>query len=378
MSVLNLQQIMSSRFRTSAAADAQTKNLMEVLGLSTKAAVARLAIGRSLSLGAFNGEAVDAKGLEIPAVSLFTQEDVTVWVGMILTHARSHGIVLDGMEAFRSALRQHWHRGVGLLVDDWKSSGENYDHFVSTLIKRRADLPDVGAAARIENSPSGPVASAEDRSSQLAKALGEIGVNAEVKGVIHGPRLSRYKVALRDVNQLDKVRKGLERLALAMSLRDMMPTLGHGDEAKTITIDVPRPASSWTTASKIEFLEALSAVSGARTELMVCPGMTVVGEPVLFDLRSAPHLLVGGATGQGKSVCVHAILSSLILKHTPATLQLALMDPKRVEFSIYAKSRFLWRDEIAVGANAARETLRALVEEMDDRYKRMSIARQSG
>ena len=125
MSVLNLQQIMSSRFRTSAAADAQTKNLMEALGLSTKAAVARLAIGRSLSLGAFNGEAVDAKGLEIPAVSLFTQEDVTVWVGMILTHARSHGIVLDGMEAFRSALRQHWHRGVGLLVDDWKSSGEN-------------------------------------------------------------------------------------------------------------------------------------------------------------------------------------------------------------------------------------------------------------
>lgn len=84
---------------------------------------------------------------------------------------------------------------------------------------------------------------------------------------MHGPRLSRYKVALRDVNQLDKVRKGLERLALAMSLRDMMPTLGHGDEAKTVTIDVPRPAASWTTASKIEFLEALSAVSGSRTEL---------------------------------------------------------------------------------------------------------------
>jgi DNA segregation ATPase FtsK/SpoIIIE, S-DNA-T family len=372
MSVLNLQQIMSSRFRTSAAADVQTKNLMEFLGLSTKAAVARLAIGRSLSLGAFNGEVVDAKGLEIPAVSLFTQEDVTVWVGMILTHARSHGIILDGMDAFRLVLRQHWHRGVGLLIDDWQSSGENYDQFVGTLIKRRADLPDMGTAARANNTRSGTVVSAEDRSSQLAKALGEIGVSAEVKGVIHGPRLSRYKVALRDVNQLDKVRKGLERLALAMSLRDMMPTLGHGDEAKTVTIDVPRPATSWTTASKIEFLEALSTVSGSRAELMVCPGMTVIGEPVLFDLREAPHLLVGGATGQGKSVCIHAILSSLIVKHTPSTLQLALMDPKRVEFSIYAKSRFLWRDEIAIGPNAAQETLRALVEEMDNRYERMS------
>lgn len=372
MSALNLQQIMSSRFRTSAAADAQTKNLMEFLGLSTKAAVARLAIGRSLSLGAFNGETIDAKGLEIPAASLFSQEDVTIWVGLILTHARTHGITLDGMDAFRSALRQHWHRGASLLIDDWQSSGENFDHFVGTLVKRRADLPDIGGPGRPQQAAAGNVASAEDQSSQLAKALGEIGVSAEVKGVVHGPRLSRYKVALRDVNQLDKLRKGLERLALAMSLRDMVPALGHGDEAKTVTIDVPRPSKSWTTASKIEFLEALNVVSGSGTELIACPGMTVIGEPVLLDLRSAPHLLVGGATGQGKSVCVHAILSSLIVKHTPATLQLALMDPKRVEFSIYSKSRFLWRNEIAIGAEAARETLRALVEEMDDRYKRMS------
>ena len=372
MSVLNLQQIMSSRFRTSAAADAQTKSLMEVLGLSTKAAVARLAIGRSFSLCAFNGEAVDAKGLEIPAASLFSHDDVTIWVGLILTHARSHGIALDGMDAFRSALRQHWHRGAAMLIDDWHSSGENFDQFVGTLVKRRADLPDVGNSARMQKPSAATVISAEDQSSQLTKALGEIGVGAEVKGVVHGPRLSRYKVALRDVNQLDKLRKGLERLALAMSLRDMMPALGHGDEAKTVTIDIPRAPKSWTTASKIEFLEALGAVSGAGAELMVCPGMTVVGDPVLFDLRTAPHLLVGGATGQGKSVCVHAILSSLIVKHTPATLQLALMDPKRVEFSIYAKSRFLWRDEIAVGADAARETLRALVAELDARYERMS------
>lgn len=372
MSALSLQQIMSSRFRTSAVADGHTRELMDFLGLSTKANVARLAIGRSLSLSAFNAEAIDAKGLEIPASSLFTQEDVTIWVGLILTHARMHGIVLDGMDAFRSAIRQHWHRGAGLLVEDWRHSGENFDNFVSTLVKRRADLPDIGTPAQALKTTKNNVSSAEDQSSQLSKALGEIGVSAEVKGVVHGPRLSRYKVMLRDVNQLDKLRKGLERLALAMSLQDMMPALGHSDEAKTVTIDIPRSGKSWTTASKIEFLEALNAVSGSGTELIICPGMTVVGDPVLIDLRSAPHLLVGGATGQGKSVCVHAILSSLIVKHTPATLQLALMDPKRVEFSIYAKSRFLWRDEIAVGVDAARETLRALVDEMDARYQRMS------
>ncbi|ANG98805.1 hypothetical protein A8A54_19615 [Brucella pseudogrignonensis] len=372
MSALSLQQIMSSRYRTSAVADGHTRELMDLLGLSTKANVARLAIGRSLSLGAFDSESVDAKGLEIPAASLFTQEDVTIWVGLILTHARANGITLDGMDAFRSALRQHWHRGATLLIDDWRTSGENFDNFVSTLVKRRADLPDIGAPIQPQKVSAGKVIAADDQSIQLGKALGEIGISAEVKGVVHGPRLSRYKVALRDVNQLDKLRKGLERLALAMSLQDMMPALGHSDEPKTVTIDIPRLRKSWSTATKIEFLEALNSVSGSGTELMVCPGMTVVGEPVLFDLRSAPHLLVGGATGQGKSVCVHAILSSLIVKHTPATLQLALMDPKRVEFSIYAKSRFLWRNEIAVGTNAARETLRALVEEMDARYTQMS------
>lgn len=87
MSELNIQQVLNSRFRTSAEADRITVALMGNLGLSTKANVARLAIGRSLALGSFADEGIDAKGLEIPAASLFTQEDIGVWVGVIVTHA---------------------------------------------------------------------------------------------------------------------------------------------------------------------------------------------------------------------------------------------------------------------------------------------------
>ena len=76
MSDLSIQQILNSRFRTSTDADKLTVELMSGLGLSTKANVARLSIGRSLALGAFKDEAIDAKGLEIPASSLFSQDDI--------------------------------------------------------------------------------------------------------------------------------------------------------------------------------------------------------------------------------------------------------------------------------------------------------------
>lgn len=117
MSALSIQQIMSSKFRTSETADRYTVTLMEALGLSTKASVARLAIGRSLSLGQLSSEGVDAKGLEIPATSLFNHEDIPVWIGMIVTHAKIYGPnFIRSMDDFRLAIRQHWHRGASLLI----------------------------------------------------------------------------------------------------------------------------------------------------------------------------------------------------------------------------------------------------------------------
>ncbi|NKL74838.1 DNA translocase FtsK [Rhizobium leguminosarum] len=373
MSTISLQQLMAARFRTSAHADNQTKTLMEVLGLSTKAAVARLAIGRSLSLGALTDEQVDAKGLEIPASSLFTQDDVAIWVGLILTHARTFGsAATEGMDTFRGLLRQHWHRGAGLLYDDWKNSNEDFDNFVGTLVKRRADLPDRSVLQTESPRERSENVAVDDQSGQLIRSLSEIGVNAEVKGVVHGPRLTRYRVALRDVNQLDKLKRGLERLALAMSLQQQMPTLSAGDEARTVMIDIPRPRDTWRVEGKQALMDALRTVPSDGQHLIVSPGVDVVGRPIQFDLASAPHLLVGGATGQGKSVCVHSLLVSLIAKHSPSTLRLALMDPKQVEFGVYSSSRFLWRDSMAVGAAACRTMIDDLVAEMDDRYRRLS------
>lgn len=119
MSNLDLQQIMNSRFRTSGEAEVITRALMSNFGLTTKAGVARLAIGRSLSIGDFASDNIDSKGMDIPASSLFTPDDIAAWVGLIVTHAEFHdqGSIAN-MDSFRAAVRKHWHRGVHLLQQD--------------------------------------------------------------------------------------------------------------------------------------------------------------------------------------------------------------------------------------------------------------------
>ena len=375
MSALDLQQIMGSRFRTSADADRITNVLVGHLGLSIRAHVARLSIGRSLALGKLPDDSLDAKGNEIPATTLFTPDDVRVWLGLIITHAIAHeGSAVESMDAFRSAIRRHWHRGANLLLADWQECGGNFDRFLETLIIRRADLPDT-AGIRAKRLEDGRAADKpEDVSALIVKALTDIGVSAEVKGLIHGPRVTRYKVYLADINQLDKLRRGLERLGLALNLQKAQPTLTHGDEAKTVSLDVPRPRSTWTAVGISEFRSWLSASAPRPEQLMVYPGVDVLGKPYSFDLAAAPHLLVGGTTGSGKSVCLHALMLSLIVAMPPASLKLALIDPKQVEFSVYAGSEYLYMEDVANTPGKAREMLTALVAEMDERYTSFSAA----
>jgi S-DNA-T family DNA segregation ATPase FtsK/SpoIIIE len=375
MSELNIQQVLNSRFRTSADADKVTVALMGNLGLSTKANVARLAIGRSLALGSFSSDGTDAKGLEIPAASLFTQEDIGVWVGLIVTHARRHGLdPVDSMDAFRTAVRKHWHRGAMLLLQDWQGASGDFDKFLETLIVRRAELPDEAPNAATKRPETTAIEKPADISAALVKALAEIGVTAEVRGFTHGPRVTRYKVYLADVNQKPKLEKGMDRLSLVLNLQKAKPTLGPGDEAKTISLDVPRPESTWQPVPFARLREWAASTPVDEDKLIVFPGVDVLGIPYSFDLASAPHLLVGGTTGSGKSVCLHSLILSLILRLPPALLQLALIDPKQVEFSVYEGSDYLYGGAVAVDISMARVRILELVAEMDSRYQRFMSA----
>jgi S-DNA-T family DNA segregation ATPase FtsK/SpoIIIE len=382
MSDLDVSQVLSSRYRTSQEADKYTDQLRQSLALDTKAQVARLAIGRSLALGRLPDGQVDSKGMDIPAMSLFSPENIGAWVGLIVAHAQSTGSEpILTQDALRAAIRAHWHRGALALWGDWTSSDRDYDRFIETLV-RRSEMPDFVDKTQGEDGepPSSGKDAAEepqDSSAQLKKALDELGIKVQVKEVIQGPRLTRYRVLLMNLADLAKLNRSAPQLGLAMNLGQSAATVSNGDEAKTVFIDLPRPRSTWKTVGIERLRDWAQTSPNDPNQLALYAGVSVTGEDVTLDLATAPHLLVGGTTGTGKSVCLHSFILSLLLKHRPDTLLLALIDPKQVEFKPYAKLPNLYRGEIATEVPPAREMLTELVGEMDARYavfNRMSVA----
>lgn len=371
MSDLDVQQALSMRYRTSQDADTRTDQLRQSMGLDTKAQVARLAIGRSLAMGKLPDGNVDSQGKDIPATSLFSPENMGAWIGLLVTHSiTTEGAPIESMEALRSSVRAHWHRGALALWSDWEACDQNYDKFVETLVTRRSDMPEFAGKRdeEGESEASGPEVRAADVSAQLVKALEELGIKVQVKETLQGPRITRYKVLLVNLADSGKLKRSMSQLGLALSLGNALPTMTNGDEAKTVFIDLPRPKSTWRTVGIERLRDWAYGASRDANDLKVYAGVTVTGDDVAFDLATAPHLLVGGTTGSGKSVCLHAFILSLLLRQKLEALQLALIDPKQVEFAPYAKLPNLYRGEIATEVPQAREMLTELVTEMDARY----------
>lgn len=373
MSDLDVQQALGLRYRTSLEADNRTDQLRQALGLDTKAQVARLAIGRSLAMGGLPEAVIDSQGRDIPATSLFSPENMGAWIGLLVTHSLSvDGKPLESMEELRFAIRAHWHRGALALWSDWESCEHNYDKFIEALVMRRSDMPEFAAKEPVlgdEGSQNhGKKVAPVDMSQALIRALDELGIKVQVKEVIQGPRITRYRVLLMNLADSGKLGRSMSQLGLALSLQKALPTVTNGDEPKTVFIDLPRPKSTWGSVGIERLREWASSGPRDLNQLMLYAGVTVTGEDVAFDLATAPHLLVGGTTGSGKSVCLHSFLLSLLSRHKPETLQLALIDPKYVEFAPYAKLPNLYRGHIATEVTQAREILTELVTEMDTRY----------
>lgn len=374
MSELDIQQVLGSRYRTSQEADKYTDQLRQSLGLDTKAQVARLALGRSLGMGKLPDAQVDSKGLDIPAMSMFSPENIGAWLGLIVSHAiSSGGTPIDSMEGLRSAIRAHWHRGAVNLWNDWNSSEKDYDRFIERLV-RRSEMPDFAdkqAHSNVDGSPAGNPPKVEtpiDMSTQLAKALDELSIKVQVKDAVHGSRVTRYRVLLVNLSDLAKLKRSMSQLGLALNLGNALPTVSSGDQPKTVFIDLPRPKSSWVPVGIERLKDWVYGSAKDPNQLLLYAGVSVTGEDVSFDLTNATHLLVGGTTGSGKSICLHSFILSLLLSHKPESLQLALIDPKQVEFAPYAKLPNLYRDEIATETPQAREFLTELVTEMEARY----------
>ncbi|HET7586055.1 MAG TPA: DNA translocase FtsK [Gemmatimonadaceae bacterium] len=199
---------------------------------------------------------------------------------------------------------------------------------------------------------------------RIRDALGTFKVDAEIVGRTTGPVVTQFEVEPAPGVKVRQIANLSNDLALAMrapSVRIVAPIPGRG----AVGIEVPNPS-----AEIVAFRELVETreFQGARAALPIALGKDLEGKPVIADLAKMPHLLIAGATGSGKSVCINTLITSLIYRHTPRTLRFLMIDPKMVELSVYNALPHL-RHKVITDNRDAAAVLRWAVLEMQDRYE---------
>jgi len=197
----------------------------------------------------------------------------------------------------------------------------------------------------------------------IESTLAAFNIDAWVSGVNSGPTVTQYEL---QPGKGVPVRKIVAHqtdlsLALAAHLRIQAPIPGKA----AIGIEVPNKSAQLVPIRQVVSSPAFTEI---RSRLAVCLGADVSGHPVAGDLTRMPHMLIAGATGSGKSVCINAMLAGFLLQSTPAELKLILIDPKRVELSNFADLPHLLVP-VVVEPESAVASLRWAVKEMEQRYK---------
>jgi S-DNA-T family DNA segregation ATPase FtsK/SpoIIIE len=212
----------------------------------------------------------------------------------------------------------------------------------------------------------------DENKERIRETLNKYGIEIKEIMVHVGPTVTLFEIVPQDGVRVNKIRNLEDDIALslaALGIRIIAPMPGRG----TIGIEVPN-----RDPQVVPMREVLGskAFQESRAKLPMCLGCTVSNEVFIADLTKMPHLLVAGATGKGKSVGLNAIITSLLYKKGPSELKFVLVDPKRVEFSVYAdlEKYFFAKapgEEKAIITDTDRviKTLNCLVQEMEDRYK---------
>jgi DNA segregation ATPase FtsK/SpoIIIE, S-DNA-T family len=203
---------------------------------------------------------------------------------------------------------------------------------------------------------------------RLVEALGHFGVEAKIVGVVSGPHVSRFELRLAPGTKVKKVTELQNDLAYALAstdIRILAPIPGK----QAVGVEVPN------TRRRIVRLGDIYAGRPAKTSPLVAwLGKGIDGNAVWTDLAKMPHVLVAGTTGSGKSGCVNAILSSILMQASPNEVRLVLVDPKQVELNHYENVPHLLTP-VVTSPRLAANVLANLIGEMESRYGIMGEAR---
>ncbi|MCJ8508642.1 DndE family protein [Rhizobium lemnae] len=261
--------------------------------------------------------------------------------------------LFEDEDRYHAALQRHVRRGLAVLNEEWHDQSDLNRYILDEVLVDRVKEADSGETS-------------DDLGERVTRALGQIGVDAKLQSTSAGPRLTRFSYELPLLDDLDRLRRGQDKIGFALGLGDRKIDIAVGTSERTVVLDVPRPSTTWKTVNWTDIVSALNSPAASKMSLPICLGTSVLGEPLLIDLAEAPHLFIGGTTGSGKSMCLHSILLSL--NHNKASApELLLIDPKAVEFAGYRGLPNLIGNEPVVTPDDAYRALNELVEEMERR-----------
>ena len=197
----------------------------------------------------------------------------------------------------------------------------------------------------------------------LIQVLRDFGIDAKVVDTHVGPAVTQYELEIKAGTKVSKILSLNREIALALAAKDVRiqaPIPGKS----TIGIELPNKK-----ISMVNVREVLTSVpaSKANSKLLAVLGRDIMGSPQWMEINKTPHLLVAGSTGSGKSVCINSILASILMRTKPDEVKLVLVDPKKVELSIYNGVPHLLAP-VVTDPKRANVALKRIVAEMERRY----------
>lgn len=203
-----------------------------------------------------------------------------------------------------------------------------------------------------------------DNIARLEETLGNFGIKAKVLEVSKGPAITRYEIQPPVGIKVSRIVGLADDVALAMAASDVRIEAPIPGKA-AVGIEIPNKSIAMVTLR--ELLES-NEFNKASSRLSVALGKDIAGAPILADLAKMPHLLIAGATGAGKSVCINTLITSILFRATPEDVKLLMIDPKMVELACYNGIPHLI-SPVVTNAKKAATSLRWAVREMERRYE---------
>jgi len=202
---------------------------------------------------------------------------------------------------------------------------------------------------------------------KLEKVLKDFGITAKVVEVNVGPSVTQYELEISSGTKMSKITSLNKEISLALAKKDVRiqaPIPGKG------TVGIELANDSVTPVGLREILEGVPA-NKEKSKLLVALGKNIMGNSIFCEIDKTPHLLVAGATGSGKSVCINCIIASILMRTKPSEVKLVLVDPKKVELSMYNGVPHLLIP-VVTDPRKANDALKRIVREMEDRYDKFS------